>query len=548
MSIFKNLDRYKDIAWFLIKYGRSDLVSKIGIEVPSKPEKGDVHSANELKKDLQELGPTFIKFGQLLSTQYDLFPESYQEILSQLQDQAETFPFSDVRKIIKEELGHEIEDIFAEFEPEPFAAASLSQVHMSILPSGRVVVVKVQRPGIGNQMIEDLNILEKLAELIDKNNLLGKNYYCTDKVNSFRKLILDELDFKKEGQTLNRFKHNLKDIEGIVIPAAINDYTTTKVLTMEYISSKKITSLHPIVTMELDGDKLAKSLFDAYLKQLFIDGLVHADPHPGNVYLTDSKEIALLDLGMVEYLSHQTQQDLLQLLLAISEGKGEETCDFLIKMGQPSEEFNEYQYKEDVTDLVTRHQDLTWGQLAIGGLFLKVASYSAKHGLRLTPKFGIFGKVFTNLDMIIRVLAPHFDSNTYIRENIAGLFQRRLLGTFSKETIYRILMNCTELMTKLPYKMNEFLENLSKKEIRIKLQPMDEFRFLSVFEKIANRIALGLVISSLIIGAALMMRVETQFQIWGYPGLAMLLFIGAAMGGIIFITSVLFYDEKKPKK
>ncbi len=449
MALLTNIKRFKEIAWFLIKYGQTDLIKKIGLDIPlnlQEPQK-EV-SAFDLSSDLQSLGPTYIKLGQLLSTQFNLLPEIYQKALINLQDDAETFPFSDVRKIIHEELGVKIEDIFQEFDIVPLAAASLSQVHRAQLPSGKVVVVKVQRPGIRSKIVEDLQFLDELGEFIDTHHLLGKNYYFKDRVKAFKNILINELDFKKEALNLTHFKHNLSGIEGIVVPSPIDDYTTSKVLTMEYISSKKITTLHPLLLLELEGEQLAKNLFDAYLKQLFIDGLVHIDPHPGNVYLTDSNEIALLDLGMVDYLSHQMQQDLLDVLLSVMEGKGEEVYQLLLKMGQPEDHFNDYQFKEGIVELVARHQNLNWKDMAVGSLFLKVAAQCTESGLRLTPKFNVFGKVLMNLDGIIRVLSPSFDSNAYIRQNIALLFRNRIENTFTQETLFKMTMNITELLTK----------------------------------------------------------------------------------------------------
>jgi ubiquinone biosynthesis protein len=549
-SLFKHSKRYKELTLFLIKYGHSDILKKmkgLDLEVPSEGDSSPPDNQESLAKDLQELGPTFVKFGQLLSSQYDLLPKSYQKALNELQDKGESFPLSQVKEIIYGEFHHDIEDIFAEFEEESFAAGSLAQVHRAVLPSGKEVVVKIQRPGIQEQIKEDLEILGEMAEFLDKHRFLGKSYYWKDKVDVFHDILLNELNFQTEALNLERLKKNLEEIDDLIIPSPIMDYTTPLVLTMEYIPSKKITTMDSVARLDLDGEKLARVLFDAYLKQLFVDGFVHSDPHPGNVYLTENNQIALLDVGMVMYLSQFMQQGLLQIILAVAEGRGEEAADYIIKLGNPEENFQACEFKEQVTELVVKNQKVEWSKLVIGGLFIEISTIASDTGLRLSSKFNVYGKILMNLDGIVKILDPHFDSNEYVKKNINSLFQRRLNQFFSKESFYRIGMDMQEVVLKIPFKVNEFLNNLSKREIQVKLQPKDEFKIIHVFEKIANRIALGLVLASLIVGAALLMSIPTEFQLFGYPGLAILFFLAAAFGGFLFILNILMYDEKPPE-
>jgi ubiquinone biosynthesis protein len=336
---FKHLKRYKDIAWLILKYGKTDLVKDIRQEleqpdVEIKSGKDIGHSPEELVQDLQTMGPTFIKLGQLLSTQADVLPDEYVEALVKLQDQAEPFPYEEVERIFQSELGVKISAAFEEFDPEPLAAASLAQVHRAVLPSGRVVAVKIQRPGIQRTIIEDLDVLEEIAHFVEERTTWGKKYGLLDKVTQLRSTLLNELDFKKEAINLVAFKNNLRDFPNIRVPSPVEDYTTNHILTMDFVKGHKITSLSPLITMEINGQGLAEELFEAYLKQILIDGLVHVDPHPGNVYLTDTNQIVLLDLGMVVHIPPQMQNNLLKLLLAVSEGRGEEAADIIIKMGK----------------------------------------------------------------------------------------------------------------------------------------------------------------------------------------------------------------------
>lgn len=547
MGTLKLLTNY-NLAWFFLKYGNSDLVKKIGVEKGVSEKESEDASPEELVKDLQSLGPTFIKLGQFLSTQIDFLPIPYQDALANLQDQAETFPYEQVEKIIFEELGFEIKTGFKEFMIEPFAAASLSQVHQATLRNGRLVAVKIQRPHIQEKILKDLDMLEELAHFLDSTEILGKNYYWIDKIHSFRTSLLNEIDFRKEAQHLRIFSRNLKEFEDIIIPFPINDYTSSRVLTMEYISSKKITKIHPLLKIDIPVEKLGEDLFKAYLKQIFIDGFIHIDPHPGNVYLTDTQQLALLDLGMVEHIPPQFQQDLLKLLLAICEGKGEEAADLVIKLGHQEESFQYYKFREEIADLIIQQLDLNWDQMAMGKLLLKIARHSGENNLRLPAKFNTLGKTLLNLDAVIKSLSPKLNPNEFIRQHSSQLLTNRLQHIFTESTLGNIFFEFTDLLYRLPSKINHLLGLLEKNELKVKIDTIDQHRLMKGFEKIANRIGLGLVLAALIVGGAILMTVETSFRLFGYPGLAILLFLGACLGGLLFILNIILYDEKSRKK
>jgi ubiquinone biosynthesis protein len=550
---FKHLKRYKDIAWLILKYGKTDLVKDIRQEleqpdVEIKSGKDIGHSPEELVQDLQTMGPTFIKLGQLLSTQADVLPDEYVEALVKLQDQAEPFPYEEVERIFQSELGVKISAAFEEFDPEPLAAASLAQVHRAVLPSGRVVAVKIQRPGIQRTIIEDLDVLEEIAHFVEERTTWGKKYGLLDKVTQLRSTLLNELDFKKEAINLVAFKNNLRDFPNIRVPSPVEDYTTNHILTMDFVKGHKITSLSPLITMEINGQGLAEELFEAYLKQILIDGLVHVDPHPGNVYLTDTNQIVLLDLGMVVHIPPQMQNNLLKLLLAVSEGRGEEAADIIIKMGKKTEDFDYTHFRDHVANLIAQYQDLTLSQLAIGKLILKIAGISGSAGVIVPAHFSLLGKALLNLDKVGKTLAPEFSPNESIRENATELLDQRMRKNFSSGVFYRTFLEGTEFLQQLPGKLNNLMDILSRNELKLSVDALDEKRLMIGFEKVANRITLGLILAALIVGAALLMRVETTFTIWGYPGLAILLFLGAALGGISLVINILLSDEKKDPK
>ena len=314
----QHLNRYRQIAWIFMKYGRSDLVKTTGLsealEAEQRVAPAEAAKANELAGDLEKLGPTFVKLGQLLSTRVELLPAAYLEALARLQDKVEPFSFAEVEKIVSAELGVRMSKAFSEFDDQPMAAASLGQVHRATLRDGRPVAVKVQRPAIREQMVEDLDALEEIAEFLDNHTELGKRYEFGQMLEQFRKSLLQELDYRQEATNLTTIGEELRHFEHIIIPAPIADYCTSRVLTMEFVPGKKITDLSPLARMDFDGAALAEELFRAYLEQILVSGFFHADPHPGNVFITADYRIALLDLGMVGRIMPRLQEDLLQLL------------------------------------------------------------------------------------------------------------------------------------------------------------------------------------------------------------------------------------------
>ncbi|PWT91862.1 MAG: ABC transporter [Blastocatellia bacterium] len=544
----ERLKRYKDVATLLIKYGRSDLVSQAGLEGSVLPEEIDTAkasaSAEELATDLEELGPTFIKLGQLLSTRADLLPAPYLDALSRLQDQIEPFPYEEVERIVSSELGVRISKAFIDFDPTPYAAASLAQVHRAYLRDGRAVVVKVQRPDIREEIVEDLEALTEIAQFLDSHTELGRRYEFENMLVDLRKSLLRELDFTSEANNLIVFNQNLREFESIVIPEAIEDFTTSRVLTMEYISGKKITALSPLRLLEIDSASLADELFRAYLKQILIDGVFHADPHPGNVFLTDDDKIALLDLGMVGRVTRAFQDKTLRLLLAISSGYGEEAAEAAIKVGEPKEGFDETMFVRRVSDLVAENTDANLNRLNAGMITLQIERISADCWFRLPPEFTVIAKALMNLDRVVLTLDPAFDPNVVIRERAAEILERNIIRSVAPSNLLTSVVEIKEFAERFPMRVNKILDAVGNNELRFRVDTIDEKVLLEGLQKIANRITLGLVVAALIVGAAMLMRVETSFRIFGYPGLAMIFFLLAAAAGLLLVISILFYDKQ----
>lgn len=544
----ERLKRYKDVAALLIKYGRSDLITQAGLEQYGLPKESDNEttsaSADELASDLEKLGPTFIKLGQLFSTRADLLPQAYLDALSRLQDQIEPFPFEEVERIVSSELGVRISKAFADFETAPLGAASLAQVHRAYLRDGRAVVVKVQRPDIREPIVEDLDALNEIASFLDAHTELGQRYEFENMLVELRKSLLRELDFTSEANNLITFRENLAEFENLVIPEPIEDFTTSRVLTMEYIPGKKITSLSPLKLIEIDGSSLADELFRAYLKQILIDGLFHADPHPGNIFLTEDDRLALLDLGMVGRLTKTFQHNLLRLLIAISSGRGDDAAEIAIKMGEPKPLFDHSNFTRRVADLVAENTTASLNRLNAGMVVLQITRIAADCWFRLPSEFTVIAKALLNLDRVVFTLDPGFDPNLVIRERASEILQRNIVDSLAPNNLLANVVDLKEFAEKFPTRLNKLLDAIGNNEIRFKVDTIDEKVVLEGLQKIANRITLGLVAAALIVGAAMLMRVETSFRIFGYPGLAMILFLLAAAAGLILAVNILFHDKQ----
>jgi predicted unusual protein kinase regulating ubiquinone biosynthesis (AarF/ABC1/UbiB family) len=548
----ERLKRYKDIVLLLVKYGRSDLVKQSGlhqgIEFDEVQVAESAPGAEELARDLEKLGTTFIKLGQLLSTRADLLPQPYLDALERLQDNVEPIAYEEIERIVSSELGVRISKAFAYFEREPLAAASLAQVHRAELRDGTQVAVKVQRPDIREVIVEDLESLNEVARFIDTHTELGKRYEFQNMLLDLRRSLLRELDFKAEANNLNAFAENLREFPRIVIPEPIDDFTTAHVLTMTFIEGKKITALSPLRLMEIDARGLADELFRAYLKQILVDGFFHADPHPGNVLLTEDDELALIDLGMVGRVLPGMQDKLLRLLLAVSEGRGEEAAEASIKIGEAKENFDREDYRRRVADLVADNSTATLGRINAGQVALEITRIAGQCWFRLPSEYTMIAKAMLNLDRIVLTLDAEFDPNAVIREQAAEILQRNLLKTIAPANLMSGMVELKEFAEKLPSRVNLILDTLGENKLRLKVDAIDEKLLMEGLQKVANRITLGLVLAALIVGAAMLTRVETSFRILGYPGLPLIFFVLAAVAGISLIVSIVLNDVKARKK
>lgn len=541
-----HLKLYKDITLLFLKHGRSAQREKdsVAAHYDIDDEVSASDSAEEFTADLEKLGPTFVKVGQLLSTRPDLLPPSWLLALQRLQDDVAEVPFEEVRESIEAEFGFKLSKLFIEFDEEPLASASLGQVHRARLRgSEREVAVKVQRPGAREKVIDELEALAEVADFLEKHTDFGARYEPGRVVEQFQESILRELNYHEEARNLDRLRENLVKFPNLIVPKPYHDFCTRKVLTMDLIKGQRVTDLSGVVHTDLDGTALANELFTSYLKQVLEDGFFHADPHPGNLLLTEDRKIALLDLGMVGSVSEGMRTRLLQLLTAIADGRSEQAAALTRQIGTPKDDFDQVACDREITAIVESRQSSSVGEMELGKLIVEVTEACGTYGLRIPNSVFMLGKMLLNLDLIAKELDPEFNPNQAIRTEASALAKQRLVHDLTTGNILHLVTDLKEAVSQTPSRINEFLSNLSTNKFRVEVDAIDEKRLLNGFQKVANRITAGLILSALIIGAAMMMNIESETTLFGYPALAIVFFMVAAVGGIFMVGKILWSDR-----
>src|SRR4051812_27797338 len=455
LSAPHRLGRYGDLARLLVKYGRSDLVRQAGLDPALTDEVAPAEAqadGDELAADLERMGPTFIKLGQLLSTRAALLPPPYLDSLARLQDSLEPFPFDTVRETIEDELEVRLSRVFDDFDETPMAAASLGQVHAATLRGGRPVVVKVQRPGIRRQVFDDLEVLGNVAERVEAHTEQGRLFAVTDLLEQFRRSLLDELDYRKEATNLVRLREIVAGRPQLVVPAPYDDFTTSRILTMDRVDGRKVTELSGLARLDVDGAALARALFEAYLDQILVHGFFHADPHPGNVLLTPDGRLGLIDLGMVARVTPELRDRLVGLLLGGGGRRGEGVARIAADMPEPMVDCDQRRFTADVADLVERRAGSTIEQLDAGKLVMDLTRACAAAGLRPPPELSMVGKALLNLDMVARILDPQVAPVEIVQSRALELARGGMTPTLSG--VLNAAMEARDFTEQLPGRVN----------------------------------------------------------------------------------------------
>ncbi len=535
LSTLATAGRYAALAKLLARHGRSDLLAGAGLDefvVPSpggeETPLGDEAAAESFARDLEAMGPTYIKLGQLLSTRFDLLPAAYTTALTRLQDTVEPFSAEQARQIIETEVGAGIRSLFSEFDDTPLAAASLGQVHAATLRSGRDVVVKVQRPQARDLVRSDVEILRTLAEIADKRTDLGRKYGFAQLLRQFQRSLAGELDYRREARNLQRFAELTAPYELLTVPEPVLQLCTGRVLTMSRIRGRKVTDLGPLALMEIDARPMVEQLFACYLTMMLDAGVLHADPHPGNLMVTDDGRLALLDLGMIAAVPPRLRDKVIKLLLAIGDDNGEEAALVLAGMGHPLPGYDAASFRDDVSHLVSEAVG-SGPDLQAGSVLIELSPLSGLHDLRPPAEMSMIGKALLNLDQATVHLDPDFAPAEAIRDNVSRLLASGLSTT--PAGIIAAAIEAKEFTSQLPRRANRIMDDLAEGELSLRVRALDEERLHTVLQRVANRITLGLIIAATLLGAALIMRVPSSVQLFGYPALATVLFLFAVLAG-----------------
>lgn len=543
------LARTARILAFLLKYRRAGVFAGLDLDgTAGAPEDDDAATGGHPEAfvdDLEALGPTFVKIGQALSTRPDMVPPAYIAALERMQDDVAPVPFDQVRATIEESLGVRLNHLFAAFDEVPLGCASLAQVHRAVLRDGREVAVKVQRPGIGELVRADLDAIASLAGRADALTELGRRVHFSDWVHEFRKTLLAELDYRAEAENLERFGAHLEEYPELVVPRPVWDLTAARVLTMELVHGTKVTEISGLHRTEHDMGALASALVRGYLDQVFVHGEIHADPHPGNLLATDDGRLALFDLGMIAHVPPKQRERLLKLLFAAVDGRGEEVANEAIAMGTRLESFDEERFLREVGQAVARYAAHSHSLArSEGRLMLDLVALSTACGLRSPPELSLLGKTLLNLEQVAGTLDPRLDVKRVVERHLEHVMRERLKKSLSPSNIASELIEVQALLREAPRKVSDLLSLLAENRMQVRVEGLADSALMESLQKIANRISAGLVTAALIVASAMMMRVDTRHHLFGYPAIAMLLFLVAAGLGLAIVLSALFRDRK----
>src|SRR5688572_19002044 len=530
--------RLAAITAFLVKH-RSSPVFR-----PGKPGEPQPTGAEEFVTDLESLGPSFVKIGQTLSTRPDLVPPEYLQELSRLQDDVEPVPLADVEAQIEAELGAKPSKLFASFDPQPLGTASLAQVHAATLKSGRRVAVKVQRPDIASQIETDLASLKRLVQSLGVVGIAPERYGFREWLEEFRVSLMAELDYRLEAENLVTFRERLEKYPNILVPAPIWDYSTAKVLTMELAQGIRVTDIPDVMRTEVDLEPLASELGRAYLDQVFVHGLIHADPHPGNMVLTPEHDLVLLDLGMVAHVPPRLRDQLLKLVLATVEGRGEAAAETLIHMSTRLEEFDEPRFTREIGRMVSRFSSSETGAESEGDFLLAMVKVGLDCGLKPPAELTLLAKTLLNLESVMLALDRDISMKNLLRGHMEELFQARIKSSLNLGRMATDALELQELLREAPPRLSVLLRTPADNRFKVHVAGLEESRLIEGIQKVANRISAGLITAAMIVGAAMLMRIQTSRTLLGYPALALVLFVAAAGLGVSIVVASLVSDRR----
>ena len=589
----KHLPRLAAIVGLFTNYGlrdfakRQGLLGLEGVTDSGGEGPGDIKTkAKAFRERLVELGPAYIKLGQVLSTRPDLLPVPYIKELEHLQDDVPPMDFEQVEKTIEEELGARIGKLFESFEEKPLGSASLGQVHAALLRDGRSVVVKVQRPNMREQLSEEIEFFRELASFLSEHTAAGSRIDLVGVVQQLERALADELDYRTEARNMATFRKALATFPHILIPRVIDAYTTHKVLTSERIKGVKIDSIPPITRIEYEFGELAEEFAKAYLHQITDSGHFHADPHPGNVFvvlpgrdnprtpgelviddrrrvvrpgatalvesenearaaavdvaLPDDPKVGLIDFGMTAHLTGTARDHVVRLLLAMAENNGDAAAQTLIEMGEVRDDFDRPGYIRDVSALIAQHADQTVEDTPAGVMLYEMITIAFRKGLKLPAELTLLAKALFNLDAVTRSLDPNFNPTECIREYTSEIANKRAKRDMSPSRLFQLAAETSDLVRALPHRLDVFTQKLVADDFAVRVDTPQLGSLLLGLEKVANRIFTGLVLGGLLVASGLLMAYQRSLGILG--------FLIAAAIGLWMVARILISDRGSRKR
>ena len=542
----QRLSRTSQIIAMFARYRRAGIMTGFDLGEMREDEEADVEAdalAERFVADLEAMGPAFVKLGQALSTRPDLVPASWITALERTQDDATPAPVGDIEALLERELGVRASKVFSEIDPRPMAAASLAQVHRAVLHDGRVVALKIQRPDVAGAVRSDLDVLARLAGTADSLTDAGRRLRLADWIGEFRKAMINELDYRIEAENLDRFGRHLEGYPLLRVPKPLWDYVTPRLLVMDWIDGINVTRISGLRRTEQDTLPATRQLLCAYLDQVFVHGDIHADPHPGNVLLGPDGRIALIDLGMVATIPPRQREHLLKLVFAAVDGRGEDVARELVVLGTRLEDFDEAAYVREISQVVARYASTT-RRASEGRMVLDLVRRATECGLRTPPEISLLGKTLLNLERVVDALAPELDIREQIESHLQSLMRDRMRKALSPANLATEALELQELVRDAPRKLSDTLSLLAANRMQVRLAGLDDSRLMENLQKIANRIASAVVIAALLLSSTQLMRLDVGPTMFGYPALAVLMFVIAAILGITLVVSAMRYDRR----
>lgn len=540
----RHISRYRDIAIALIRHGFGIVVEEIGfaqfLSLPQRmffePKKKDPKSVGErIRLVLQELGPTFVKLGQIASTRPDLLPEEIIRELEKLQDRVPPFSFQEVRGIIQEELADEPDNIFQHFEDTPLAAASIGQVHQAVLRSGEKVAVKVQRPNIASVIETDLEILQDLAALAEHRLEWAARYQIRNMVDEFSKSLRAELDYTMESRNAEKIAKQFGNDPAIYVPKVFLEYSAKKVLTMEYVDGVKLNEPDKLKQYGYNPKNLAERLAKAIFHQIFNNGFFHGDPHPGNVLVLPGEVIAFIDFGMVGRLSPEMKYHFSSLVIALMRQSTDGVIKAILRMGLVPDDVNMAQLRGDVEQLREKYYGVPLSQISLGEAVNDLFRTAFRHSIRIPPDLTLLGKTLLTVEGVVEKLDPAFRIFDIAEPIGRQLLKERLHPKSVSETVWNRVSDYGELLLDLPKHMKEVTSLIKQGRLRLEIAVPELDLFLKKLDRISNRLSFSIVLLSfsiIMVGVIIGSSLGRQSTLlWQFPaiemglGLAMIMFL-----------------------